>query len=86
MNDEQEQDLLDTIKNAIVETLFNKFDDEELLFAAQALIEVAYDLVGDADYFDILCADTSVYYEESRYLQDKEAYNQSILRLCHYGE
>jgi hypothetical protein len=84
MNKEQqeEQNLIDLMKDKISDALFDNFGDEDSHLAVYALIQLAYDLAGDADYFDEVCAETAIFYEEDKEAEFEERYSERIVRLC----
>jgi hypothetical protein len=83
MNEQEEEyQLINLMKNKISDTLFNNFEDEYSYLAIYALMQLAYDLANDASYFDQVCVETAVFYEEDREFALEEDYAQKIVRLC----
>lgn len=78
----EEQQLIDLMKDKITNVLFDNFENELSYLAVYALMQVAYDLANNADYFDEVCAETSIFYEEDKELAFEEEYYERIVRLC----
>jgi hypothetical protein len=79
---QQEQNLISSMKEEISNVLFDKFEDELSYLAVYSLIQLAYDLSVDADYFDSACAETAIFYEEDKEAEFEDQYSERIVRLC----